>query len=87
MATAGAVTAVLEMLNNEAVIVEVVAYVAASPVLPGFGKSSMVRQLRIMDSPFPLRKADEESHIDKAAEEFIGKFYKNLWQQRRMHEE
>ncbi|XP_068336553.1 uncharacterized protein [Pyrus communis] len=87
MATAGADTAVLEMLNNEAVTVEAAAYVATSPVLPGFGKSPMVRQLRITDSPFPVREADEESHVDKAAEEFIEKFYKNLWQQRRMHDE
>ncbi|KAB2612890.1 hypothetical protein D8674_035206 [Pyrus ussuriensis x Pyrus communis] len=87
MAIAGAVTAVLEMLNNEAVTVEAAAYVATSPVLPGFGKSPMVHQLRITDSPFPVREADEESHVDKAAEEFIEKFYKNLWQQRRMHDE
>ncbi|CAN6570762.1 unnamed protein product [Malus baccata var. baccata] len=86
MATAGAVKAVLEMLNNDLLAVETVASVAASPVLPGFGKSPMVRQLRITDSPFPLREADEDSHVDKAAEEFIEKFYKNLWQQRRMHE-
>ncbi|XP_076932133.1 uncharacterized protein LOC143597535 [Bidens hawaiensis] len=26
----------------------------ASPVLPGFGKSPMVRQLRVTDSPFPV---------------------------------
>ncbi|KAB2611260.1 hypothetical protein D8674_019292 [Pyrus ussuriensis x Pyrus communis] len=86
MATAGAVKAVLEMLNNESWAVETVASVAASPVLPGFGKSPMVRQLRITDSPFPLREADEDNHVDKAAEEFIEKFYKNLWQQRRMQE-
>ncbi|KAM1717441.1 hypothetical protein ACFX11_025274 [Malus domestica] len=86
MATAGAVKAVMEMLNNDLLAVETVASVAASPVFPGFGKSPMVRQLRITDSPFPLREADEDSHVDKAAEEFIEKFYKNLWQQRRMHE-
>ncbi|CAN6549298.1 unnamed protein product [Malus baccata var. baccata] len=79
MATAGAVKAVLEMLNNDLLAVETVASVAASPVLPGFGKSPMVHQLRITDSPFPLRETDEDSHVDKAAEEFIEKFYKNLW--------
>lgn len=60
----------LEMLNNEVV--------EASPmVLPGFGKSPMVRQLRITDSPFPL-KDEGDSQVDKAAEEFIKKFYKDL---------
>ncbi|BFG24420.1 hypothetical protein CerSpe_106940 [Prunus speciosa] len=82
---AGAVKAVLEMLNNEVMAAEATASVTASP-LPGFGKSPMVRQLRITDSPFPLREADEDSHVDKAAEEFIEKFYKNLWQQNRMHD-
>ena len=75
VATVNAVKAlVLEMLNNEAVV-------EASPALPGFGRSPMVRQLRITDSPFPLRDIDEDSHVDKAAEEFIQKFYKELRQQ------
>ncbi|KAF2285227.1 hypothetical protein GH714_039053 [Hevea brasiliensis] len=52
--------------------------VEASPmVLPGFGKSPIVRQLRITDSPFPL-KDEGDSQVDKAAEEFIKKFYKDL---------
>ncbi|KAL0010313.1 hypothetical protein SO802_005421 [Lithocarpus litseifolius] len=75
VATVNAVKAmVLEMLNNEAVV-------EASPALPGFGRSPMVRQLRITDSPFPLRDIDEDSHVDKAAEEFIQRFYKELRQQ------
>ena len=37
----------------------------------------MVRQLRITDSPFPL-KDEGDSQVDKAAEEFIKKFYKDL---------
>ena len=65
---------VLEMLNNEAVV-------EASPALPGFGRSPMVRQLRITDSPFPLRDIDEDSHVDEAAEEFIQRFYRELRQQ------
>ncbi|XP_054785339.1 uncharacterized protein LOC129291825 [Prosopis cineraria] len=65
------VKAVLEMLNNE-VMVE------ASPALPGFGRSPMVRQLRVTDSPFPLRDTDGDHQVDKAAEEFIKKFYKEL---------
>nr|DAD48858.1 TPA_asm: hypothetical protein HUJ06_018795 [Nelumbo nucifera] len=75
-----AVQKVFEMLNNDAVSVE------ASPLvnLPGFGKSPMVRQLRITDSPFPLRPSEEDSHVDKAAEEFIERFYKDLRQQKRM---
>ncbi|XP_050382036.1 uncharacterized protein LOC126798976 [Argentina anserina] len=86
VAAMNAVKAVLEILNNH----EVVAAVEASPMptpfqtpsLPGFGRSPMVRQLRITDSPFPLREADEDSHVDKAAEEFIEKFYKNLRHQK-----
>ncbi|KAL6563241.1 hypothetical protein OROHE_005828 [Orobanche hederae] len=54
---------------------------AASPVLPGFVPSPIVKQLRITDSPFPLRDVDQNNHVDEAAEEFIMKFYKNLKQQ------
>ncbi|KAG8388361.1 hypothetical protein BUALT_Bualt02G0117800 [Buddleja alternifolia] len=58
---------------------------AASPALPGFGPSPMVRQLRITDSPFPLINIeDDNNHVDKAAEEFIMKFYKNLKRQNSM---
>ncbi|KAI9109468.1 hypothetical protein K1719_019522 [Acacia pycnantha] len=70
------VKAVLEMLNNEVIMAE------ASPALPGFGRSPMVRQLRVTDSPFPLRNPDDDDHqVDKAAEEFIKKFYKDLKKQ------
>lgn len=74
--TVNAVQKVLEMLNND--------MVEASPLvtLPGFGKSPMVRQLRVTDSPFPL-KDDGDSQVDKAAEEFINKFYKDLQLQKR----
>ncbi|KAF8364719.1 hypothetical protein HHK36_033306 [Tetracentron sinense] len=78
MTTVNAVKKMLEMLNNNDVT-------EASPItLPGFGRSPMVRQLRITDSPFPLRDADEDSHVDKAAEEFIEKFYKDLKLQNKM---
>ncbi|GJU75867.1 hypothetical protein Tco_1272937 [Tanacetum coccineum] len=50
----------------------------ASPTLPGFGKSPMVRQLRITDSPFPISNGDEDSYVDEAAEKFIMKFYNEL---------
>ncbi|XVE98097.1 hypothetical protein REPUB_Repub03eG0076000 [Reevesia pubescens] len=75
--TVAAVQKVLDMLNNEAAAVE------ASPmVLPGFGRSPLVRQLRVTDSPFPL-KDEGDSQVDKAAEEFINKFYKDLKLQKR----
>ncbi|KAL7152447.1 hypothetical protein ABFS83_04G097700 [Erythranthe nasuta] len=52
---------------------------AASPVLPGFGPSPNVRQLRVTDSPFPLEDdVDKDSHVDEAAEVFIMNFYKEL---------
>ncbi|KAI4329210.1 hypothetical protein L6164_021500 [Bauhinia variegata] len=71
--TVNAVKAVLDMLNNE-VMVE------SSPALPGFGKSPMVKQLRVTDSPFPLQNTDDDKdhHVDKAAEEFIKRFYRQL---------
>ncbi|XP_041006343.1 uncharacterized protein LOC121251092 [Juglans microcarpa x Juglans regia] len=79
--TATAFQKVLEMLNNHD---STAAPVEASPLvtLPGFGKSPMVRQLRVTDSPFPL-KDDGDSQVDKAAEEFIKKFYKDLTLQKR----
>ncbi|CAA3014141.1 Hypothetical predicted protein [Olea europaea subsp. europaea] len=66
--TMNAVVRTLEMLNSA----------AASPALPGFGKSPMVRQPRVTDSPFPLRNADEDNHIDEAADEFIKRFHNYL---------
>ncbi|KAM7471771.1 hypothetical protein LguiA_009954 [Lonicera macranthoides] len=64
----------LEMLNSE----------EASPALPGFGRTPMVRQLRVTDSPFPLRDVVVDSHVDEAAEEFITKFYNELRHQNKM---
>ncbi|PNX89100.1 hypothetical protein L195_g045217 [Trifolium pratense] len=74
VATMSAMKAVLEMLNNDQTIV------GASPALPGFGRSPMVRQLRVTDSPFPLREDDEKDNdqVDKAAEDFISRFYSQL---------
>lgn len=69
-----AVKAVLEMLNSEVT--------SPSPALPGFGRSPMVRQLRITDSPFPLKDIDEDGEVDKAAEEFIERFYNELKKQK-----
>ncbi|KAH0666475.1 hypothetical protein KY285_027681 [Solanum tuberosum] len=66
-----AVLKALEMLQSE----------TASPALPGFGRTPTVRQLRITDSPFPLREAnngDMISHVDEKADEFISRFYRDL---------
>ncbi|KAK6125058.1 hypothetical protein DH2020_041174 [Rehmannia glutinosa] len=66
------VAAALEIFSSE----------AASPALPGFGPSPMVRQLRVTDSPFPLSGIEEDNnHVDEAAEEFIMRFYKDLKKQ------
>ncbi|XP_075492486.1 uncharacterized protein LOC142530537 [Primulina tabacum] len=54
---------------------------ADSPPLPGFGPSPPVRQLRITDSPYPVRDFEEDNHVDEAADEFINKFYKDLKRQ------
>ncbi|KAL2332336.1 hypothetical protein Fmac_019917 [Flemingia macrophylla] len=75
--TLNAMKAVLEMLNNNVNVN--VNDVAASPALPGFGPSpAVVRQLRVTDSPFPLRDGDADHQVDKKAEEFIMRFYKDL---------
>ncbi|XP_027343924.1 uncharacterized protein LOC113856337 [Abrus precatorius] len=81
VSTLTAVQKVLEMLNNDKVVVEP----NNSPLftLPGFGKSPIGRQLRVTDSPFPL-KDEGDSHVDAAAEEFIKKFYKDLNLQKKM---
>ncbi|KAE8662996.1 Casein kinase I protein isoform 1 [Hibiscus syriacus] len=82
LATMNAVKVVLEMLNNNDMEA---AAVAASPMLPGFGQTPLVRQLRVTDSPFPLRDGDEDNgYVDKAAEDFINRFYKDLKQQNKI---
>ncbi|XP_074287691.1 uncharacterized protein LOC141612840 [Silene latifolia] len=59
-----------------------------SPVLPGFGfgRSPMVRELRVTDSPYLVQSYEDGEmcnyHVDEAAEEFIKKFYDQLQQQR-----
>lgn len=60
--------------------------VEASPsaTLPGFGRSPMVRQLRVTDSPFPIKDAEENDEVDQDAEEFIKNFYKDLKKQKRI---
>ncbi|KAM7258673.1 hypothetical protein ACFE04_014414 [Oxalis oulophora] len=69
-----AVNNIMDILNNEVVV-------ESSPVvvLPGFGKSpTVVRQLRITDSPFPLKDDMSDLTVDKKAEEFIERFYSDL---------
>ncbi|KAK4754320.1 hypothetical protein SAY87_002424 [Trapa incisa] len=74
--------AVLEFLNTYQPDPATPSLVAASPILPGFGRTPLVRQLRITDSPFPLKsEEDEDDYVDKAAEEFIERFYKELKRQ------
>ncbi|XP_021891937.1 uncharacterized protein LOC110810167 [Carica papaya] len=70
--------------NNDCQVKEMM---TASPVLPGFGRlTPLVRPLRITDSPFPLRDVEDEDngYVDKAAEEFIQRFYKELKLQKRL---
>ncbi|CAN7011128.1 unnamed protein product [Brassica rapa subsp. trilocularis] len=89
--------AVLELLNglggqergSNTPALSVEALTALSPYLPAFGRSSpSVRPLRVTDSPFPIGEdgAVANGHVDKAADEFIKKFYKNLNQQKKMIE-
>ncbi|XP_026442190.1 uncharacterized protein LOC113341583 [Papaver somniferum] len=82
MTTVNAVQQLLEMLNNE-VMTENGGSTILSPHLPGFGfgRTPTVRQLRITDSPFPLKDhvADEEEcQVDEDAEELIENFYAQL---------
>jgi hypothetical protein len=70
--TVAAVQKMLEMLNTPATV-------AAESPLPGFGRSSpAVRQLRITDSPFPVKDEGSDLMVDTKAEEFIKKFYRDL---------
>ncbi|XP_071728516.1 uncharacterized protein [Rutidosis leptorrhynchoides] len=69
MAVNVAVWKAMEMIHSE----------TAPPLLQRFGKSPMVRQLRVTDSPFPLTNVDDDSHVvDEAAERFINRFYNDL---------
>ncbi|OIW03699.1 hypothetical protein TanjilG_29734 [Lupinus angustifolius] len=79
VSTMDAVQKVFEMLNNENTV-------EASPLvaLPGFGKSPIGRQLRITDSPFPLKDEGDHGQVDMEAEEFIKRFYKELNLQQKM---
>ncbi|KAK6912011.1 Protein of unknown function DUF761, plant [Dillenia turbinata] len=88
--TATAVNMVMDMLDGDAArnVSDYVASNMASPYLPGLGRSPMVRPVRITDSPFPLRNMDEEEtrQVNKAAEDFIKRFYNDLRRQNRINE-
>nr|GFA15055.1 hypothetical protein [Tanacetum cinerariifolium] len=76
----------LDIMAINAVLMKAMALVHsenASPALPGYGRSPMVRELRVTDSPFPLISSmDEDSHmVDEAAEKFISRFYNDLRRQ------
>ncbi|GAA0161305.1 hypothetical protein LIER_17652 [Lithospermum erythrorhizon] len=66
----------IEMLKSE----------TTSPALPGFGKSPMVRQLRVTDSPFPIDYSgnEDDKHVDEEADHFIKRFYKDLRRQNKI---
>lgn len=74
----------LEILDNSGHGMAAVPEASPEVALPGFGRSPRVRRLRVTDSPFPLKENSEgSSQIDKDAEEFINKFYRDLKKQRR----
>ncbi|KAL1216283.1 hypothetical protein V5N11_026762 [Cardamine amara subsp. amara] len=80
-AVAAAVKKVFELLGENDTKTVVAAEAAESPLI----MSPAVRQLRVTDSPFPLEDdGDHDNVVDKAAEEFIKKFYKNLKLQKKM---
>ncbi|CAJ1951097.1 unnamed protein product [Sphenostylis stenocarpa] len=74
--TVTAVKGVLEMLNNEAAV-------EASPAAAALCSPAVRQLIRVTDSPFPLREYedDKENQVDKAAEEFIKRFYNELRKQ------
>ncbi|KAJ6793981.1 Uncharacterized protein M6B38_233345 [Iris pallida] len=88
---ATAIAKAFEILNAEAASAAASDLEPSSSVAPSpmrtpmwrFGKSpAAVRQLRITDSPFPI-KEDEvaDGEVDKEAEEFIRRFYEQLRRQ------
>ncbi|XP_074578815.1 uncharacterized protein LOC141835278 [Curcuma longa] len=79
----------LEMLNSEEDYAEssdMASSLSPTRRLWSFDKSPVaVRQLRVTDSPFPLKDEEEaDSHIDEEAEQFIKRFYEQLRLQQRI---
>ncbi|XP_010915405.1 uncharacterized protein [Elaeis guineensis] len=80
-----AVAKAFEILNSEESDTEsLMASPSPAPIWSSFGRSpAVVRQLRITDSPFPIREEEEaDGYVDRAAEEFIRRFYEQLRLQR-----
>ncbi|XP_008794115.2 uncharacterized protein LOC103710238 [Phoenix dactylifera] len=77
-----AIAKAFEILNSEVSDTEsVMATPSPAPILSSFLRSpAVVRQLRITDSPFPIMEEDgvADGHVDRAAEEFIKRFYEQL---------
>ncbi|KAI7734114.1 hypothetical protein M8C21_024397 [Ambrosia artemisiifolia] len=44
--------------------------------MSGFGRSPVVRQLWVTDSPFPMNIVEEDNCVDEATNNFINRFYK-----------
>ncbi|GJT42121.1 ARID DNA-binding domain-containing protein [Tanacetum coccineum] len=58
---------------------EILKNATASPAMSRFGKSPMVKELRLTDSPFALNNGEEDGdQVDEAAEKFIMRFYNSL---------
>ncbi|XP_072960213.1 uncharacterized protein [Typha angustifolia] len=76
-----AIAKAFEMLNDEA---SECGSVAATPMWSSGKSPAVVRQLRITDSPYPIREEEGEAdgRVDKEAEEFIKRFYEQLRRQR-----
>ncbi|XP_019089312.1 PREDICTED: uncharacterized protein LOC104730426 [Camelina sativa] len=71
-AVEAAVKKVFELLGDNDTKTGAAAALRESPLM----MSPAVRQLRVTDSPFPLEDGGDHDHVvDKAAEEFIKKFY------------
>ncbi|ESQ30240.1 hypothetical protein EUTSA_v10011776mg [Eutrema salsugineum] len=89
---AAAARAVLDLLNgvgDKGNVTPADFSAALSPYFPGFGRTPLVRPLRVTDSPFPLTPENGDvanGYVDQAADDFIKKFYKNLNQQKKMIE-
>ncbi|KAI9107786.1 hypothetical protein K1719_021122 [Acacia pycnantha] len=57
--------------------------VEAAPTLPVSGRTQTVRPVRVTDSPFPVQDRDGggDHQVDKAADEFIERFFNELRKQ------
>lgn len=75
-----------EIMIN-ATVIRALEMLTSATASPGFGKSPMVKQLRITDSPFPLSGREDEDEdedgnlVDEAADKFIMRFYNDLRRQ------